>query len=642
MVLLRDMHKAAIMRHFWLAGVALAVTTALIPVPAFAQAQPGAAARALEYDGGAGTRIYPINRATLLSGGTFDLKVEFPAIISQGDIRLTVGGKPYGDLFTQKPVYIRNENDKDGSSLVLKGVSIEAPGTYEVVAEGKGADGKTYRQSVTWQVLGTPKQASAKNIIFLIGDGMTVSMRTGARIMSKGNTEGKANGKLNMDTMPVMAFIGTSSTDSIAADSANTMSAYMTGQKSAVNALGVYASRAKSSLDQPRQETIAEVIRRMAPGKAIGIVSNAELQDATPAAVVAHTRRRADKAEITGMMFEVKPDVILGGGSAYFLPQGTPGSKRKDDVDYVAKFRDEGYAIATDKMELAKAAAETNSGKILGLFTTGNMEGTLNMKLGVGDAKKFPNQPSLPEMMTAALNVLEKNDEGFFLMVEGALIDKYEHPLDWDRAMIETITFDKAVGIAQEFARKHPDTLIIVTADHTHGVSIIGTIDDDKPGTEVLELSENAQVTGAGTIEKSSPMREKVGTYQAGGFPNYVDSNGDGYPDTVNVSRRLAVFSNNYPDYYETFRPKMDGTFVPAVKNEKGEYVANEAYKDVPGAVLRIGNIPRSEDTGVHAVDDVVLQAQGPGSERLRGYMENSDVFFVLADALSLGKAKID
>lgn len=84
----------------------------------------------------------------------------------------------------------------------------------------------------------------------------------------------------------------------------------------------------------------------------------------------------------------------------------------------------------------------------------------------------------------------------------------------------------------------------------------------------------------------------------------------------------------------------MDGAFVPAVKNEKGEYVANEAYKDVPGAVFVQGNIPKEDDTGVHAVDDVVLQATGPGSEGLRGYMEQSDVYRVLADTFALGKAK--
>ncbi|MBB3809378.1 alkaline phosphatase [Pseudochelatococcus contaminans] len=636
------------MRHSTLAAFTLAIISTTALVPGVALAQTGEVQK-LENEvliaaEGAGTKIYPIDRARLLSGGKFDLKVEFPTVVKESDITLTLNDKPFAEVFDEKAEYIENENGKDGSSLVIKQVSLVEPGAYTVVAEGKDAAGKTFRSSVKWDVSGTPKEARAKNIIFILGDGMTVSMRTGARIMSKGNTEGKANGKLNMDTLPAMAFIGTSSTDSIAADSANTMSAYMTGQKSAVNALGVYATRNENSLDQPRQETIAEAIRRMAPKKAIGIVSNAELQDATPAAVVSHTRRRADKPEIVGMFYDVQPEIILGGGSAYFLPKSTPGSKRKDDIDYIEKFREAGYAVATDRDELTKVAAETNSGKVLGLFSTGNMEGTVNMQLGLGDAKKFPNQPSVPEMMESALSVLEKNEDGFFLMVEGALIDKYEHPLDFDRAIVETITLDKAVGIAQEFAKKHPDTLIITTADHTHGVSIIGTIDRNFTPEEqkVLELNENAQVEGAGSIERASPMRQRVGTYQNGGFPDYKDTDGDGYPDTIDVKRPLAVFANNYPDYYETFGPKMDGTFVPALKNEKGEYVANEAYKNVPGAVLRIGNIPTSEDTGVHAVDDVVLQAQGPGSEKLHGYMENSDVFFVLADVFSLGEAKTD
>jgi alkaline phosphatase len=131
-------------------------------------------------------------------------------------------------------------------------------------------------------------------------------------------------------------------------------------------------------------------------------------------------------------------------------------------------------------------------------------------------------------------------------------------------------------------------------------------------------------------------MREKVGTYADAGFPNYEDKNGDGFPDRVDVSRRLAVFANNYPDYYETFRPKLDGPFVPAIKNEKGEYVANEAYKDVPGAVFRAGNLPRAEDTAVHAVDDVVLQSTGPGSEEFKGYLEESDVYRIVVDALAL------
>ncbi|WCJ64660.1 alkaline phosphatase [Agrobacterium tumefaciens] len=557
--------------------------------------------------------VYPLDRATILTGSPFDFKVEFASVVKPEDVKVTVNGQDYKAALGKDAEFVAEEKNKDkvlGSAVILRGVSLANAGDYKVEVSA-GAETK----HVTWTVYGTPAQAKAKNVIFLLGDGLSVAHRTAARIMSKGMTEGKANGRLNMDDVPPVAFIGTSATDAVATDSANTMSAYMTGHKTAVNAIGVYADRTPASLDDPKVETLAEALRRQTK-KSIGIVTTAEVQDATPAAVVAHTRKRGDKAEINGMLFDVKPDVLLGGGSAYFLPQATAGSKRKDDKDYIALFKEAGYSLATSKAELATAAG-TNTGKILGLFHTGNMDAVLDREfLKKGTTAKFPDQPGLVDMTKVALDNLSKNPEGFFLLVEAASIDKMSHPLDWDRAIFETIEFDKTIGIAREFAAKNPDTLIIVTGDHTHGVSIIGTVDDNKPGTE---------------------MREKVGTYAEAGFPNYEDKDGDGYPDKVDVSRRLFLNANNGPDHYETFRPKLDGPFTPAVQNEKKEYVANEQYKDVPGAVLVTGIIPKSSDSGVHAVDDVVLQAEGPGAEGFRGYMEQSDVYKGLAEAFALG-----
>lgn len=525
------------------------------------------------------------------------------------DVSVTINGEPAEKVLGKAPEFIEKEKGVDASAVLLRAARIAKPGTYKVEAKA-GNETKT----VTWDVYGTPATPKAKNVIFFLGDGLSVAHRTGARLMSKGMTEGKANGRLNLDDIPPVAFVGTSATNAIATDSANTMSAYMTGHKTAVNAIGVYADRTKDVFDDPRVENIAEALRRTGK-KSIGLVVTSEVEDATPAAVVGHTRARAEKAAIVDQLFEVKPEIILGGGSAYFLPKATPGSKRKDEKDYIALFRDAGYTLATDKAELATAAG-TNSGKILGLFHTGNLDTELDRDfLKKGTVSKFPNQPGLVEMTKIALDQLSKNPEGFFLMVEGSSIDKMSHPMDWDRALVETIEFDKAIGLAQEFVKTHPDTLVVVTGDHTHGVSIVGTVDDDKPGTE---------------------MREKVGVYADAGFPNYEDKNGDGYPDRIDVSRRLAIFSSNFPDYYETFRPKMEGPFEPAVQNEKKEYVANERYKDVPGAVLRTGNIPRSSDTAVHAVDDVVLQAVGPGAEGFRGYLEQSDVYRVIAETLAL------
>lgn len=561
--------------------------------------------------------VYPLDRATILVGSPFDFKVEFDAVVKPEDVKVTVNGQDYEAVFGKKAEFVAEEKGAEdkvlGSALILRDMAINEAGDYTVEVS---AGGET--KSVGWDVYATSAEPKAKNIIFMIADGLSVAHRTGARIMSKGMSEGKANGRLAMDDIPPVAFIGTSSTHSIATDSANTASAYMTGHKSRVNALGVYADRTPESLDDPKVETIAEALRRTGK-KSVGIVTTAEIEDATPAALVSHTRKRADKAEIVGMMFDVKPDVLLGGGSAYFLGKDVPGSKRKDDKDYIAEFKNAGYALATDKAELA-ASAGANQERLLGLFHTGNMDVTLDRQfLKKGTVDKFPNQPGLVEMTEVALDRLSKNPEGFFLMVEAASVDKMSHPLDWDRALVETIEFDKAVAVARNFAEKNPDTMIVVTGDHTHGVAIIGTVDDDKPGEK---------------------MREKVGTYDNAGFPNYEDKDGDGYPDRIDVSRRLFLAANNGPDHYETFRPKMDGPFVPAIQNEAKEYVANEAYKDVPGAVFVEGNIPKDEDTGVHAVDDIVLQAVGPGSEGFRGYMEQSDVYRVLADAFALGAAK--
>ena len=560
-----------------------------------------------------GQAIYPLDRATILSGSKFDFKVEFPTVVQPDQVEVLINGESYDTLLGAKAEFIENEDESGGSSLVLRDVTITEPGSYTVEAKA----GDTSR-SVGWEVFGTSAEPKAKNVIFFLGDGMTVAHRTAARILSKGNTEGKADGRLAIDDLQYMAFIGTSSQDSIHNDSANTMAAYMTGHKSVVNALGVYGSRAASNFDHPKVETLGEAIRR-ATGKSIGIVTNTEVQDATPAAVVSHTRSRNDKPEITEMHFAVAPDVLMGGGSAYFLPQSTPGSKRVDDKDMIAEFQGAGYTLATSATELQQAVADHTDGKILGLFNTGNLDTTLDIRqLKKGTVEQFPDQPLVADMTRAALDVLSKDPDGFFLMVEDGHTDKATHALDWERAVYDMIALDQAIAVAREFQEANPDTLIIFVGDHTHGLSITGTVDDDKPGDE---------------------MREKVGTYGDAGFTNYTDEDGDGYPDRMDVSKRLMMYLGNFPDHYETFGPKLDGQFVPAVADADGNYVANEAYKDVPGAVLRTGNIPVSMNAGTHSVDDEVLQASGPGAENFHGYMENSDVYRVIAEALALAPA---
>lgn len=553
--------------------------------------------------------VYPIDKAQILAGSRFDFKVEFDGVLTD-QAKVTVNGASYSSTFGKSAALVTEQDGSgaSGSALILRDVSL-VKGDYVVVAEAGGV-----KKTVSWTVYPAAQKPAAKNVIFLIADGLSIGHRTAARLLSKGNVQGTSAGMLAMDSLDRVGLVGTSSVDAITVDSANSMSAYMTGHKSSINALGVYADRTADPFDDPRQETIAELIRRTTK-KSIGIVSDAELEDATPAAVVAHTRRRDEKAEIVKSFLSVKPEVLLGGGSAYFLPKSVPGSKRKDETNFVEEFKKAGYALTTSGKELAAISGGAAPARLLGLFHPGNMDGSLDrLFLKKGTVSKYPDQPDLTQMTTAALDVLSKNKDGFFLMVEAGLVDKYTHPMDWERSVWDTIMFDKVVALALEFMKKNPDTLLVVTGDHTHSISVYGTVDDSKPGTS---------------------MRDKVGTYGAAGFPTYADADGDGYPDRPDVGVRLAVGFGNHPDYWETFKPKLEGPFNPTVQNEKKQWVANDQYK-TDDAVFIAGNLSYSDSTEVHSVDDQILSMSGPGSEKAKAYQENTAVFRYIVEALGL------
>jgi len=553
--------------------------------------------------------IYPIDKAEILMGSNFDIKIEFSQVVNPNDAVITINGMPINKLIITKSEFIQNENGK-GSSIIYRDVQLPKAGNYELVARTPQE-----KLQVTWEVY-TSGPRRVKNVILFIGDGMTIANRTAARVLSKGISEGKYQGRLAFDDMPNTAMIGTSGSDSLITDSANSMSAYTTGHKTAVNAMGVYVSRASDNLSHPKVETITELLKRKTK-MSVGIVSDAELQDATPGAMVAHTRRRADKQYIADQLLASKVEVILGGGSAYFYPQSSKGSKRKDENNLVETFKADGYQVALTKQELIAAAENKNTKKLFGVFHPDNMDGSLDrFFLKKNTVPQYPNQPDLTEMTQSAIDVLSRNPNGFFLMVEAALIDKFNHPLDWERAAFDTIMLSNAVQIAKNFAKTHPDTLIIVTPDHTHSGSISGVVHDERPG----------------------PLREKVGVYAAAGYPNYPKADVQGYPSEIDVSKRLAFFYGNYPDHYETLHPKLDGTFVPAVKGEGGKYIANPKYIQLQEDAIHVGgNLPSHQESGVHTADDAVLNAIGPGSERFKGFMDNTEVFKVMVQTLGLG-----
>lgn len=568
-------------------------------------AGPGASSPAYSAEAAA-SRIYiaPVDQAKFLVGAKFDFRVELRDLSSKPDkVSITINGQDAQSFFG-KPFVQTNEHE-NSEEYTIRDLTFQRPGTYVVNVQVGSMSRSIQYEAVATDMYGK----KAKNVIFFNGDGMGFPVLTAARILSKGMTEGKYNGLLEMDTMEARGVVTTSGLDSIATDSANSASAYATGHKGELNALGVYPDNTASSLDNPKVETIIEMIKRTS-GKATGIVSTAEIEDASPAAGVAHTRLRGDKAEIAEMFYRVQPDVILGGGSAYFLPQSVPGSSRKDDKDLFRMFEQDQYTVVENRTQLLNVGADTE--KLLGLFHLGNLDtyydrATKNAPV----LKDFTDQPTLWAMTETAIDVLKKNDEGFFLMVEAGSIDKQLHPLDWERAVLDAIEMDKAIGIAKKFAAEHGDTLIVVTADHAHSMSITGTYweGDGKTG------------------------KDAVRTYADAGFPTYVDADGDGFPDELDTERKLAVHFANHPDYYEDY--KMDP--VPTTPNVNGEpnpgklLDPNDPDKD---RFLQIGPIHGS--TGVHTVEDVPLMAHGTGSQYFNGVLDNTEVFFAIANAMGL------
>ena len=549
--------------------------------------------------------VLPINQAKFLAGQRFDFLVEVKSP-QASSITVTVNGKSADDFFGKK-----GEFKTDDGVLSYRINQVFFPDADSVAVKAAAmVDGKEHSSAVRYEVVMDKSPTRAKNVILFVGDGLSLPVRDMARILSKGMKQGKYNDLLEMEKLTNTAVVTTSGYDSLVTDSANAASAFATGHKSVVNAMGVYESSDKDPQAHPSVENIVELVKRTR-GMATGLVTTSNITDATPAAMVAHTRRRAEQNFIAQTMLDPErmPEVILGGGSRHYLPKSTPGSKRTDERNLVDEFKAKGYAFAGDRAEMKNVASD----RILGLFQLDNLNVYLDREM-LKNAKtlgSFTDQPNLMEMTEKAIDLLSRNPNGFFLMVEGACIDKQLHAMDWQRAVYDTIEFDKAVGIGRKFAAKNNDTLIIVVADHSHGASITGTY-HEKDGK-----------TG----------REAVRTYAAAGFPTFEDKDGDGFPDNPDAEVTLAVHFANHPDYRANYRLKPVPE-SPTIMNDK-KAVANpnskgEAYP---------GNIPANESSEVHSADSVLLNAGGPGEDFFRGVIDNTDVFYGMVRALGIDNA---
>ncbi|CAK8583396.1 alkaline phosphatase (plasmid) [Priestia megaterium] len=317
----------------------------------------------------------------------------------------------------------------------------------------------------------------AKNVILFVGDGMGTDHRNAIRLATVGT-----NGKLAMDDMPAAGRVHTSSGSSFVTDSAAAATAMASGVKSYNGAIGV-------NMKGKPVQTVLE--KAKLSGKATGLVTTSQVTDATPAAFGAHVSNRNAQSDIAKQYLEgSKIDFILGGGEDYWYPKGNPGSypdappedkkegSKGTEGNLVTKAQKLGYTYVDNANQLKYAKGQ----KVLGLFA--NEEMFQQAPEGEGDV--YNPSVSLPDMTKKAIDTLSQNKKGFFLVVEEEGIDEMAHNNNASLMIKAGQQLDNTVKMAKKYAKTHPDTLVLVAADHaTGGLSLETTDKGDESGEGV-------------------------------------------------------------------------------------------------------------------------------------------------------------
>jgi alkaline phosphatase len=297
--------------------------------------------------------------------------------------------------------------------------------------------------------------APVRNIILMVGDGMALAHITASRVIALG-----PKGKLHIERMPVTGFINHYELGEYVSGSAATATSLATGFKTNGGMIGMLPGGTPAY-------TILEAARDR--GLSTGLVATTTITHATPASFAAHVPSRDMEKEIAAHMLDNKVQVILGGGRPMFkaksdeVPNG-----RTDGRDLVREALDSGYEYVETGQELTAAQGDL----VLGLFSDGIMLNT-------------SPEPSLAEMTEKAIDILSRNNEGFFLMVEGSQIDWGAHDNDLEYTVREQLHFDLAIKKAIDFAMHDGETIVVVTADHETGGMAISEDSPDIPGLPI-------------------------------------------------------------------------------------------------------------------------------------------------------------
>lgn len=424
-------------------------------------------------------------------------------------------------------------------------------------------------------------QAEVKNMIVLIGDGLGQGQIDMTRYMSEGK-----DGQLELMQLPNVGMMMTSSVQGVP-DSAAAGTAMATGEKTKNGMVGMTPNGAEvdSILDYAESRD-----------KSSGIISTNKVTDATPATFAVSAESRDNEVAIAKAILNNGVDVVLGGGADEFL--------EKEDV--VAQAKGMGYEYVTNEDELANV--EANNDKLLGLFNDSYM----NYKLDRDDLNS--NEPSLKEMTKKAINILSRDEDGFFLMSEGARIDHAAHAADIPGVVAETLEFDETVKYAVDWAKENGDTMVVVVADHeTLGFSVTEPINKEA----LMDIEVSPEYMASQMVEREGEPGMTVESIKDV-FSEYA---GIEMTDEEASAFNQKIVDNDGNLYYSYL-----------IGWEIGSVIAKEYNADVVSSEIRA-----KSSTGGHTLNSVPIFAYGPESDAFNDVLDNTEVSEILFDAFRPG-----
>lgn len=502
----------------------------------------------------------------------------------------------------------------------------------------------------------SPASHEVRNVILVIGDGMGPAQIGLLEAWAEYAESSTFDGPTAFERLADAGVVGLSRTEpagALVVDSACSATQLATGVPAPSEALGV-------DVDGRAVETVLE--RAQATGRAVGLVSDTRITHATPSAFATHLPHRSDENAIAEQLLDARVDVMLSGGQRYFAPASVaddgpvrdawlaqldgayaPTSRRDDERDLVAEARDAGYGVAFDRASLH--AAVDAGGPVLGLFAASGMSDAIAFDTTLGDPAR--REPDLAEMALAAIDVLERDADGFFLMVEAGQIDWAGHANDAGWMLHEMVRAERAVDVLLAYAMSRDDTLLVVTADHEtggFGFSYSGASMPDPqtiPGGvfETTPYAPNFDFVGYGTLDvlaaQQSALEGVLRALEADGASTaqvaQVLTEVTGVP--LGEADAAAILADTPNAMQVDGHPYLSGDTLPAVCDFDAFYVYPSAVRAALVARATAAQTGVVWSTGTHTASPVPVFAIGPGS--------SADPFGGITDHVAVGRALI-